>query len=254
MGRPPKTCWIPEMDIKQPRDGGVVSMGSSLWQHMNLDVGKGGSPKEAPDPKSSHLGFLRHFCGSADRWPPPQRGRRSSHPQDSRIGFLEEKSGLGVGELRLPQQGRCSHSLGAQSPTYSSVASHPEASEYSGLGNVMAQHLTYHPGTFSSPPPCLHHCGPCPPPLPQGRKYQHPGQPVVAHGAVRQQPGEAGGRAHAGLPGGEAQGRESTLPDPAPVSPASACLPLGLCGRRLPPAWKVSSSCPFYPTVRWLSS
>lgn len=51
----------------------------------------------------------------------------------------------------------------------------------------------------------------------QGGQHQHPGQPAVTHGAVCQQPGEAGGGADAGLPGGEAQGREPPLPDSAPV-------------------------------------
>lgn len=51
----------------------------------------------------------------------------------------------------------------------------------------------------------------------QGGKHQHPGQPAVTHGAVCQQPGEAGGREDTGLPGGEAQGREPPLPDSAPV-------------------------------------
>ena len=47
---------------------------------------------------------------------------------------------------------------------------------------------------------------------------QHPGQPAVAHGAVRQQPGGAGGREDAGLPGGEETGRGPPLLHVAQVS------------------------------------
>ena len=35
---------------------------------------------------------------------------------------------------------------------------------------------------------------------------EHPGQPAVADGAVRQQSGDAGGRPHGGLPGTEEEG------------------------------------------------
>ncbi|XP_062487726.1 atrial natriuretic peptide receptor 1 isoform X3 [Pezoporus occidentalis] len=60
------------------------------------------------------------------------------------------------------------------------------------------------------------------PQVQQGEQQQHPGQPAVPHGAVRQQPGGAGGGAHPGLPGGEAQGGGAALPDPAPLGGGAA--------------------------------
>ncbi|XP_053857335.1 atrial natriuretic peptide receptor 1 isoform X5 [Vidua macroura] len=60
------------------------------------------------------------------------------------------------------------------------------------------------------------------PQVQQGEQHQHPGQPPVPHGAIRQQPGGAGGGAHPGLPGGEAQGRGPALPDPAPLGGGAA--------------------------------
>lgn len=38
------------------------------------------------------------------------------------------------------------------------------------------------------------------------RQGQHPGQPAVTHGAVRQQPGGLGGGAHSRLPAAEEEG------------------------------------------------
>lgn len=48
---------------------------------------------------------------------------------------------------------------------------------------------------------------------PQGGQHQHPQQPAVQDGAVRQQPGEPGGGAHTSLPGGEEESRKPALSD-----------------------------------------
>lgn len=53
--------------------------------------------------------------------------------------------------------------------------------------------------------------------FPQGGQHQHPKQPAVQDGAIRQQPGEPGGGADAGLPGGEAESRKPPLPNPPTV-------------------------------------
>lgn len=56
MGSPPKACgfcWIPE--TKWPQDECVVSRRSSLWQKMNLAVGKEGLPDWAQAPNLASL-------------------------------------------------------------------------------------------------------------------------------------------------------------------------------------------------------
>lgn len=53
---------------------------------------------------------------------------------------------------------------------------------------------------------------------PQRLRFQHPGQPPVSHGAVRQQPGGAGGGENPGVPRGETQGRGPAVPDTTAVN------------------------------------
>ena len=56
----------------------------------------------------------------------------------------------------------------------------------------------------------------------QRRKHEYSQQPALQNGAVCQQPGEPGGGANAGIPGGEAKSRESPLSDLATVRSFSA--------------------------------